>query len=87
MKKICLALLCLCFFAPTLLEALSDFRDWEWRRTIDPHGQTGLVRVPISPEIFGDSQLHLGDLRVIDDANRLVPHLFLWDRSDRGTQT
>lgn len=85
MKRICLTLFCLCAFAPVLAKAASDFKDWKWKRSILVHETTGFVRVPISPEIFNDSQLCLEDLRVIDDANRLVPHVLQWDYSAKGT--
>jgi hypothetical protein len=88
MKRLYAALLCICVLVPAVvIGANSDFKAWKWKRSIDVHGAPGFVRIPIPQEIFNDSQFCLEDLRIIDDANQLVPHLLQWGYSIKGPQT
>lgn len=88
MKKMLLILFCACALAPVLGDASgSDFTDWTWKRSINLHGATGFVKIPISSEIFNDSQIYLQDLRVINDTNDPVPHLLQWDDSGKRLRT
>jgi hypothetical protein len=72
--------------------AAVDLTEWSWQRTIDVGDvgdagdaaavgtSPGFVRLAIVPEIFNESQAALHDLRVIDEGNRLVPHVIHWGR-------
>jgi len=66
--------------------AAIDLAEWHWQRSIDVGDvgdagtSSGFVRLPIVPEIFNESQAALHDLRVIDEGNRLVPHVIHWGR-------
>ncbi len=57
-----------------------DMNGWNWRQPIDLKGFSGFVRFPIPPEVFHESQATLGDLRVLDQDNNLVPHVIHWGR-------
>lgn len=64
-------------------QAAIDLAEWHWQRLIDVGDagtSSGFVRLPIVPEIFNESQAMLHDLRVIDEGNRLVPHVIHWGR-------
>jgi hypothetical protein len=64
----------------TSAEAALDLTGWSWQRSIDVRTSPGFVRLVMTPEIFNESQRSLGDLRVTDESNRLVPHVLHWGR-------
>jgi hypothetical protein len=56
-----------------------DMKNWEWRCPIPlEDAPAGFARVAVTPEIFDRSTPALTDLRVLDQANHLVPHLVSW---------
>lgn len=57
-----------------------DLKNWSWERPVDPRGATGFVRMPISPEVFDQSQPSLDDLRVLNSDGNPVPHIVYWGR-------
>jgi hypothetical protein len=62
-----------------------DLAQWGWQRPIEAAGSgpsSGFVRLPLVPEIFHESQATLHDLRVVDQTNRLVPHVIHWGRAE-----
>jgi len=74
-----LAILCLTGIV-TSADAAIDLTGWRWQRSIDVQTSPGFVRLVITPEIFDESHGSLNDLRVIDESNRLVPHVIHWGR-------
>ncbi len=50
---------------------------WQYSRPIlsQATGESGLVRLPLSMEIYAHAQADLGDLRVIDEAGKEVPFI------------
>jgi hypothetical protein len=87
MKKLLLALICACVLGPALTDAADpDFAAWKWKRSIDPRETAGFVKIPVSSEIFNDSQKGLQDLRVINDTNEPIPHLLRWNDSGNRTE-
>lgn len=64
----------------TAASAGLDVTGWNWRRPIPVQATSGFVRLSIPPEAFDQSQARLNDLRVLDDSNRLVPHVIHWGR-------
>jgi len=57
-----------------------------WQRSIELARASGFVRLPIPPEVFDEAEATLDDLRVVEDGNTLVPHVFQWGRA-RQIQT
>jgi hypothetical protein len=66
--------------ATAVAGAALDLKGWHWRRPIPVQATPGFVRLSILPEVFDQSQAGLHDLRVLDDSNRLVPHVIHWGR-------
>ena len=84
MKKF-LAIICLLVVA-TSAEAAFDLTGWRWQRPIDAQKLSGFVRLTMTPDIFDESQAGLGDLRVMDEGNKLVPHVIHWGRVEETQQ-
>lgn len=57
-----------------------DLTGWSWQRPIPMQGTSGFARLSVPSEVFDQSQAGLNDLRVLDDSNRLVPHVIHWGR-------
>jgi hypothetical protein len=70
----------LLFLSVTGASAAFDQTGWTWERPVEVQGAPGFVRLPIPPEVFDESKATLDDLRVLDDNNALVPHVFHWGR-------
>jgi hypothetical protein len=64
----------------TAANATSDYSGWSWQRHIPVGPVSGFVRLPITPEVFDQSQPTLNDLRVLDTSRSLVPHVLHWGR-------
>lgn len=60
--------------------AAFDLTGWSWQRPIPVQTTSGFVRLSVPPEVFDQSKAGLNDLRVLDDNNRLVPHVIHWGR-------
>lgn len=60
--------------------AAFDLTGWSWQRSIPVQATSGFVRISVPPEVFDQSQAGLNDLRVLDDSNKLVPHVIHWGR-------
>ncbi len=67
-------------FSATGAGAAFDPAGWTWERPIEVQGASGFVRLPILHEVFDESQQTLDDLRVMNDAHILVPHVIHWGR-------
>ena len=63
-----------------LAGASFDLTGWSWQRPIPVQTTSGFVRLSVPPEVFDQSKAGLNDLRVLDDNNRLVPHVVHWGR-------
>jgi lipase chaperone LimK len=60
--------------------AAFDLTGWSWQRSIPVQATSGFVRLSVPPEVFDQSEAGLNDLRVLDDSNKLVPHVIHWGR-------
>ena len=60
--------------------ATLDMAKWSWQRPISVQDASGFIRLSIPPEVFDQSQSGLNDLRILDNNNRLVPHVIHWGR-------
>lgn len=67
----------------TVCMAYADFdaKGWTWRRPLETGNTSGFVALPVSPEIFDQSQPSLDDLRVVDASGHLVPHVVSWGKT------
>jgi hypothetical protein len=61
--------------------AAVDLAQWGWEAPIEVRdAPAGFVRVMLTPEIFDQSQPTLRDLRMLDEAGQVVPHIVRWGR-------
>ena len=70
----------LLLFTQAGADAAFDPTGWAWQRSIGLARASGFVRLPIPPEVFDEAEATLGDLRVVEDGNTLVPHVLHWGR-------
>ncbi len=68
------------FLAAAAAAHALDTAGWQWRRALDTGSADGFVRLEIAPDVFDGAQPSLADLRVLDRAGELVPHLISWGR-------
>ncbi|UCH23028.1 MAG: DUF3999 family protein [Deltaproteobacteria bacterium] len=78
MKRFLVIMICL--GTATAIKAAFDHSGWSWQRSIPMRTTSGFVRLTITPQILDQSQATLSDLRVLDKANNLVPHVIHWGR-------
>ncbi|MBN2309757.1 MAG: DUF3999 family protein [Candidatus Hydrogenedentes bacterium] len=65
-----------------------DTADWAWRSPVDTAGApAGYVRVMLVPETFDASEASLDDVRVLDSAGVLVPHVIHWEGTRDRVET
>ena len=60
-----------------------DARDWAWIAPVEqPDSDSEFLRLTITLDIMDKSQSSLHDLRVLDHAGKLVPHVLHFDRTE-----
>ncbi|MCH7959845.1 MAG: DUF3999 family protein [Candidatus Hydrogenedentes bacterium] len=60
-----------------------DARDWAWTAPVEQSDAEGeFLRLTITPDIMDKSHSSLRDLRVLDHAGKLVPHVLHFDRTE-----
>lgn len=67
--------------ATSPVRAEFDTKGWTWRCPVETTAPAGFVAAQITPEIFDGSQPDLNDLRIVDSAGNLVPHLVSWGKT------
>ncbi len=81
-----LLVMMICLGTTTATHAGFDHSGWRWQRPIQTRTASGFVRLSITPEILDQSQADLSDLRVLDKATNLVPHVIHWGRMGEHRQ-
>lgn len=60
-----------------------DAGDWNWTAPVEQSDtESEFLRLTITSDIMDKSQSSLRDLRVLDDAGKLVPHVLHFDRTE-----
>jgi uncharacterized protein DUF3999 len=66
--------------------AAFDIEGWTWERPVEVNGTApGFVRLPLDAQAFDEAQTSLHDLRVLDPAGNLVPHVIHWKSTEETT--